>query len=608
MIGGNNNQIAKQNSGATIVLTDGSASLEVAITNITQFKLTRDTLNYYIEGVTLVSTPGSATARIFISTHPPLAAYLNYYVIFTDASGYQAKGFVKADLGDFTVSIVSTFQGTTQNWASYDASFNFSDTGYLIEIYTPYIGDYVIGSRITILDSSNRMIIGFVGSTTDNTINVVSTKSGSTQNWAYKHESFDIDSESFTISFDDITTPILITSDSITRNNCRLNLLDNFDPFVYFNGIDLSSYTNGRYMISIEDSTGKQVNGFISGVTPVGAGSKMEIASGGIGKWALMEIIATEVNHFYTGCAIGEFFISDGTETFDANNKAYWWFAAPEHINVCKITQSKSFVLENQIPKDMVCWLKGDTFGTGDGTAVSVWGDSSLKGNNFSNSNAGSQPTFYNMTYYLNKKGVVYFDGTEFLNNLTINGLGNSFDIYMVLTQSTGYSENPAFLSEFEASQTDDDVMEMGASAASTHKLSMGDIDGYKWVSSLSQYNGWFDVIRFSYKYTSGDNPTWYYQIIKNDSSDSHIELGTPEVIRKSGIQIGVAKDGTKNFFKGLIAEILIYKRELYEFEVNIVMKYLADKYAITKWTYKNSSFNVKDTSGYTYKIYFVGD
>jgi hypothetical protein len=46
-----------------------------------------------------------------------------------------------------------------------------------------------------------------------------------------------------------------------------------------------------------------------------------EIATGTCTLGLLYKITATEVDHFYTGCAVDEYFVSDGTETLDANNK-----------------------------------------------------------------------------------------------------------------------------------------------------------------------------------------------------------------------------------------------------------------------------------------------
>ena len=46
-----------------------------------------------------------------------------------------------------------------------------------------------------------------------------------------------------------------------------------------------------------------------------------EIAAGTLTSGLLYKITATQVNHFYVGCAVGEYFESDGTETCDANNK-----------------------------------------------------------------------------------------------------------------------------------------------------------------------------------------------------------------------------------------------------------------------------------------------
>jgi len=46
-----------------------------------------------------------------------------------------------------------------------------------------------------------------------------------------------------------------------------------------------------------------------------------EINSGTLTKDTPYKITATEADHFGTGLIIGDYFVSDGTETCDANNK-----------------------------------------------------------------------------------------------------------------------------------------------------------------------------------------------------------------------------------------------------------------------------------------------
>lgn len=45
------------------------------------------------------------------------------------------------------------------------------------------------------------------------------------------------------------------------------------------------------------------------------------VNSGTLTNGKLYKISATQADHFYVGCAIGDYFVSDGTETLDSNNK-----------------------------------------------------------------------------------------------------------------------------------------------------------------------------------------------------------------------------------------------------------------------------------------------
>jgi hypothetical protein len=75
-----------------------------------------------------------------------------------------------------------------------------------------------------------------------------------------------------------------------------------------------------KYLLALYDSSGRVATGYV-GAAGGGESLGTEIATGTLTAGKLYKITATEANHFYTGCAIGEYFTSVGTETCDASNK-----------------------------------------------------------------------------------------------------------------------------------------------------------------------------------------------------------------------------------------------------------------------------------------------
>lgn len=75
-----------------------------------------------------------------------------------------------------------------------------------------------------------------------------------------------------------------------------------------------------KYLLCLYDSSNRVACGY-AGAAGAGEALAAEKSTGTCTAGKLYKITATEANHFYTGCAIGEYFTSAGTETCDANNK-----------------------------------------------------------------------------------------------------------------------------------------------------------------------------------------------------------------------------------------------------------------------------------------------
>ena len=115
--------------------------------------------------------------------------------------------------------------------------------------------------------------------------------------------------------------PVVVATADVTQANFHADLTTD-NAFVELIGVDLTAYQTGKYLLGIYNKTdGYGMLGHISSVAPAGETLGAEIATGTLTIKNLYKITATEANHFFTGCAIGNYFNSLGTETCDANNK-----------------------------------------------------------------------------------------------------------------------------------------------------------------------------------------------------------------------------------------------------------------------------------------------
>jgi hypothetical protein len=169
---------------------------------------------------------------------------------------------------------------------------------------------------------------------------IVSTSGGTTYNWS-KETGFDPNSASFKWRILSTNIPgKQIAGGSLTAANVRLATVDG-GAMVHLTDVDLSSYagddtggpltiinpkstraatmTTNKYLLALYSASG--ICTMTIGAVGGGEALAAEKSTGTCTAGNLYKITATEVNHFYTGCAVGEYFTSVGTETCDASNK-----------------------------------------------------------------------------------------------------------------------------------------------------------------------------------------------------------------------------------------------------------------------------------------------
>lgn len=122
----------------------------------------------------------------------------------------------------------------------------------------------------------------------------------------------------FPFTIDDVLVPSADASGSVTLANMRLSAKAG-TAFVDFSAASvLTSYVD--YFLIVTDSASVSIKGYIK---TAGTAETLgtEVVTGTLTQYALYKITATEVDHFGTGLTVGEYFVSAGTESCDANNK-----------------------------------------------------------------------------------------------------------------------------------------------------------------------------------------------------------------------------------------------------------------------------------------------
>jgi len=101
-------------------------------------------------------------------------------------------------------------------------------------------------------------------------VTITSTKGGSTYNFANQEASFNYnDASGYSYRIFKVSSAPVVASGIVTPADTRLSLIDG-TAFAWLNGVDLSPYQDGRHMLSVYDSSGHVVSGFISATPPAG--------------------------------------------------------------------------------------------------------------------------------------------------------------------------------------------------------------------------------------------------------------------------------------------------------------------------------------------------
>lgn len=113
-------------------------------------------------------------------------------------------------------------------------------------------------------------------------VTIVSTKGGSTFNFALKNSSFNYnDSSGYTYEIIRVRQAVLMDSDACLNANATINLTDGSATWACA-GIDDSAFQDGKHMITVSDATGKTVLGYYENA---GSGDVVNTKLGSTNNW-----------------------------------------------------------------------------------------------------------------------------------------------------------------------------------------------------------------------------------------------------------------------------------------------------------------------------------
>jgi hypothetical protein len=216
-------------------------------------------------------------------------------------------------------------------------------------------------------------------------------------------------------------------------------------------------------------------------------------------------------------------------------------------------------------------WLRADAGISQTAGSVSQWNDQSGAGNNCSQSTSANRPFQVLSVPELNGNSAIRFDGTnDLLNGTTIPNLNNSsFTIFIV---ANGESQASSIASLFSVNTASNGFY--FTRRPSTNKFGM--FNNGTNVNSVGNFPG----SGYIYRMLTGVktlNTSFVFR--SNPIQDfNSVTSGATVAFTNTNYQIGAGNSA--NFFKGDIAEIIIYTQALSSTEISQVERYLMDKYA----------------------------
>lgn len=153
--------------------------------------------------------------------------------------------------------------------AAADIAVTLTDGSADVDLSSATIPRNYKGHLLKIYDVNNVCIQGFVSTDgAGNVQNIVSTKGGTTRNWAKKGTGFDDTTNCRYEIYKVLQAPVIATS-NILAGNALIDATDD-NAFAAPIGIDFTPYQDGRHILAMYDASGYAALAWISATAPSG--------------------------------------------------------------------------------------------------------------------------------------------------------------------------------------------------------------------------------------------------------------------------------------------------------------------------------------------------
>jgi len=258
---------------------------------------------------------------------------------------------------------------------------------------------------------------------------------------------------------------------------------------------------------------------------------------------------------------------------------------APQYINPSSIPS-----LYLWVSGDKGCYTDAGTTPCTNGASVAQWNDQSGKGNNCTASGTG-KPTYSTNT--LNSLPVMTFNGTSQFFSCPTSFAGNYFTIFYVVRQTT-LQDFTAYVAESNGALPNYFGLITGT-IASGHKYGQGKfgtsdnevaltatVNVWDVMTALS--NGSADANQISTIATGAKYIEVLFRqngVVAQPYNSSYTGIQA-NLTAGADVKLGAAMGGTSNYLKGQIAEVLIYRARLSNWQTSQVEAYLSHKWNIS--------------------------
>ncbi|NDD55914.1 hypothetical protein EBZ39_18960 [bacterium] len=230
-------------------------------------------------------------------------------------------------------------------------------------------------------------------------------------------------------------------------------------------------------------------------------------------------------------------------------------------------------MLPDQV-SDCVLWLRSDDLVTS-GSNVTTWNNRVNSNKNAGQATATKQPTL--VSNQINGLSAVRFDGTD--DCLTIASFDLRVEITVFLVAKNASTAKPFFIEHSANSGSNDGFFVYGTNndamnarrTGRANRIGVASWSGTSWsifsfvFKSSSQY---FDAYLGSFSVGLGSGSSGFNAMENNSPVSATLNIGA----RNDGASLATSADH---------AELIIYNRPLFDFELSAVTNYLKDRYAL---------------------------